>query len=169
MRDPELLLERLDEVLDALNEAAERGPILVEGRRDAAALERLGVDQNVELLNTGQPLLHRCEELGRSERHVTVLMDWDRKGDELAGRLQRGLERAGVEADLEVRAVLRRLTHNSVHTVEELATFYRRVEGAARSKGKPRPPAESWRVKKERKAALKADRQRRGAPRGSKR
>jgi 5S rRNA maturation endonuclease (ribonuclease M5) len=162
-------MEHLEEALDALNEAAERGPILVEGRRDAAALERLGVDQNVVLLNTGQALLQRCDELGASQSHVTVLMDWDRKGDELARRLHKGLERAGVKVDLEVRAVLRRLTHGSVNTVEELATFYRRVEGAARSKGKPRPATESWRVKKERKAALRAGRQRRVEPRGSKR
>jgi dTMP kinase len=169
MKDPEELLEGLDDALDDLREASRRGPVLVEGRRDAAALEALGIDRNVEVLNNGRPLLARCEEIGRSADFVTVLMDWDRKGGELAARLEAGLYRQGLEVDLEVRAQLRRLTRGSVYAVEELASFRRRVEAAARAKGKAREPAESWREKKARKEKLRVARQRRGAPRRSKR
>lgn len=168
MKDPRQLLEDLDDVIDDLVEASKRGPVLVEGRRDAAALAKLGIVRNVEVLNNGRPLLERCEEMGRRGRPVTVLMDWDQKGNQLARRLREGLERVGLEADLQARATLRRLTRGSVYAVEELASFYRRVEGAARTKGKERPPAESWRVKKARKARLRAARRRRGAPRRSK-
>jgi len=141
----------------------------VEGRRDAAALDLLGVGPNVEVLHNGRALLDRCEDLARNEHHVTVLMDWDTKGDELARRLEEGLARAGISADLEARAALRRLTRGSVYAVEELASFYRRVEAAARSKGKARPPPGTWRETKARKATLRAARRRRAAPRGSKR
>lgn len=169
MKDPRKLLDDLDDVIDEIAQASKRGPVLVEGRRDAAALEKLGVGRNVEVLNTGRPLLERCEELGRRADHVTILMDWDTKGNQLARRLSAGLGRVGVSTDLEARAALRRLTRGSVYAVEELASFYRRVEAAARTKGKVRPPAESWRVKKARKARLKAARQRRGGPQRSRR
>jgi len=99
VKDPAEVLSDLEAVLDELEEAARKGAVLVEGRRDAAALAALHVDGSVEVLNRGVGLLRRCEELARAHESVTLLTDWDAKGDELAGQLAGGLTRGGVEVD----------------------------------------------------------------------
>jgi len=166
VKDPAEVLSDLEAVLDELEEAARKGAVLVEGRRDAAALAALHVDGSVEVLNRGVGLLRRCEELARAHESVTLLTDWDAKGDELAGQLAGGLTRGGVEVDLESRERLRRLTRGSCKAVEELPSFLRRVRAAALAKRPSRDLPVSWREKKAERMRLSETRKRNGGPRG---
>ena len=166
MKDPGEVLEALEDALSTLTEAASEGAVLVEGRRDVAALAALGVEGSVEVLNRGTPLLALCDALALRHRTITVLTDWDEKGDELARQLAAGLRRASVEVDTETRDGLRRLTRGSIHAVEELPSFHRRVSAAAASKGPTVKVATDWKARKELTLARRAIRKQRGGPPG---
>ena len=166
MKEPSEVLETLEAALTDLTAAAQLGAILVEGRRDAAALSALGVEGSVEVLNRGSPILAVCDELATHYGHITVLTDWDPKGDQLAVQLAAGLRRASIEVDLETRDVLRKLTRGSIRAVEELPSFHRRVAAAVASKGPSVKTATDWKAKKEVNLARRAIRKQRGAPPG---
>ncbi len=166
MKNPAEVLDALEAVLDELDEAAKRGAVIVEGLRDVAALEAMQVDGNLEVLNRGVGLLQRCEELAAAHLEITVLTDWDEKGEKLARQLAGGLRRGGVEVDLTARDRLRRLTRGSCKAVEELPSFLRRVRGAAQAKGPARTLPVNWREKKALKMRLSETRRRSGGPRG---
>jgi 5S rRNA maturation endonuclease (ribonuclease M5) len=159
-------LESLEAVLSDLSASSLDGAVLVEGRRDAAALKALGVEGTVEVLNRGSPLLAVCDELAAHHHLITVLTDWDPKGEELARALCAGLRRAGVEVDGETRKKLRRLTRGSIRAVEELPSFHRRVEAAVASKGPSVKTATDWKARKELNIERRAIRRQRGAPPG---
>jgi 5S rRNA maturation endonuclease (ribonuclease M5) len=169
VKDPADVLEALEGALADLVEAARSGAVLVEGRRDVAALDQLGVGGAVEVLNRGSPLLAVCDELASRHRGVTVLTDWDEKGDELARQVAGGLRRASVSVDLETRDALKRLTRGQVHAVEELPSFHRRVVAAAASKGPSVKTATDWKARKELTIARRAERRQRGGPPGRRR
>ena len=166
MKDPVVVLGALDAILEELSDAAASGAVLVEGRRDAAALAALGVSGEVEVLNRGAPLLGVCDELAARHASVTVLTDWDPKGDELARQLSEGLRRAGTQVDSETRTSLARITRGSIRSVEELPSFHRRVAAAAASKGPSVKTATDWKARKEANLERRAIRRQRGAPPG---
>jgi 5S rRNA maturation endonuclease (ribonuclease M5) len=166
VKDAAEVLDDLEAVLEDLEEAASRGAVLVEGLRDAAALRAMAVEGNLEVLNRGVGLLRRCEELAAAHGQVSVLTDWDEKGDKLAKQLEGGLRRGGVVVELASRERLRRLTRGSCKAVEELPSFLRRVRAAAQAKGPVRTLPESWREKKAEKMRLSESRKRSGAPPG---
>ncbi len=166
MKDPTEVLESLEEVLSDLSKASLDGAVLVEGRRDAAALKALGVEGTIEVLNRGAPLLGVCDELAAHHHLITILTDWDAKGDELARALSEGLRRTGVEVEVEARKALRRLTRGSIRAVEELPSFHRRVAAAAASKGPSVKAATDWKARKELNIERRAIRKQRGAPPG---
>src|SRR6202142_3706298 len=62
--------ERLKEVLQALYEANKRVPIIVEGRRDANALRRIGLAGDIINLHSGMGLFEFCEDIAEKYGHV---------------------------------------------------------------------------------------------------
>jgi 5S rRNA maturation endonuclease (ribonuclease M5) len=166
MKDPAEVLEALDDILADLGEAAAQGAIIVEGRRDVKALASLHIEGAVEVMNRGAPLLALCDALAADHRRITVLTDWDAKGEELARQLEGGLRRACVEVDMASRDALRRLTRGAVHAVEELPSFHRRVAAAVASKGASVRVATDWKERKEITLKRRAIRKQRGGPPG---
>jgi len=100
--------------------------ILVEGERDRAALRRLGIDGEVEILHSGRTLADRIQELGDRHLRVIVLTDWDRQGGRLARRLGEYGPGGRPKIDLGPRRELATLLRNEVVHVEGLATWARR-------------------------------------------
>jgi 5S rRNA maturation endonuclease (ribonuclease M5) len=166
VKDPNAVLERLEDLLERLSEAADKGVVLVEGRRDEAALRALGIQGEVVVMNQGLSLLALSEELACGYQHVALMVDWDAKGDELARKLRGALHRGGLALDFSIREALRRLTRGNIHAVEELASFHRRVRAAAEAKGPLKPSARSWRERKEENLVRRASRAQHGAPPG---
>lgn len=80
-------LQDWEELYPRLLAAAEEATILVEGRRDAAAVEALGLGPSV-LLNQGKSLVQLADELVAAGRPLELLMDWDRTGNERQARLR---------------------------------------------------------------------------------
>ena len=122
--------DRLDVIEKLIQELKERGPevaVLVEGSRDVAALEALDVPGPLLSINTGASLLNLCESIATSYESFIILTDWDRKGVQLAKRLEEILVSTGVPADLDFRRRLGRALPYQIHDVEALHAHVRRL------------------------------------------
>lgn len=104
--------------------------ILVEGRRDRIALERLGFTGPIEVLNRGWPvddvLVHLVESYGRKSDvdggpSIIVLMDWDRTGGRLQSTIRRNLESLDIRLDERLRSTLMRCLKPETRVVEGLS------------------------------------------------
>lgn len=100
--DAQERLDRLERAIDLLRETAEAGTVVVEGARDVAALEWLGIGGLHVKVHQGRPLPAVLEDLAQSPSPVVLLVDWDRKGGQLLSLLEGNL-RARVQVDLACR------------------------------------------------------------------
>jgi 5S rRNA maturation endonuclease (ribonuclease M5) len=82
--------------------------IVVEGKRDKAALKALGVRCLIFTIN--KPLFALAEEIASASTDVIILTDLDKKGKELYGRLSTLLQHLGVRIDNSFREFLFRNT-----------------------------------------------------------
>ncbi len=129
LRD-EQRLDEMEAAIDRLREVAESGTVLVEGARDLAALDWLGIGGLHLTLHRGMPLSELEEDLVQSPAPVVLLLDWDRTGGRLLERLEEALK-PRVQIDVQCR---RRLAHSCrSRTLEavpsELAALRRTVHG----------------------------------------
>ncbi len=111
-------MEELDELINQLK--SEIWPIIVEGKKDKRALERLGV-HNVHPLS-GKPLFHFIESFGNSEG-VILLLDYDKAGRKLKKRLLQGFQRIGIKVELSYD---RKLRKTKLSHIEGLAKYMER-------------------------------------------
>jgi 5S rRNA maturation endonuclease (ribonuclease M5) len=131
--------ERLEAIENLLDELREREPdvaIIVEGPRDVAALEVLGVPDPIVKINTGTSLVNLCETIARDHSSFIIMTDWDRKGKQLATRLEELLRWTGKDVDVSTRKRLGRLLPYQIHEVESLDGHVQRLRGAVRE-GRP--------------------------------
>jgi 5S rRNA maturation endonuclease (ribonuclease M5) len=103
-------LDAIEEAVERLREQAEYGTVVVEGQRDVAALEWLGIGGNHVALHQGRTLPAVIEDLAMAPPPVILLVDWDRTGGRLVKNLEENL-RARVHVDLECRRRLSRVAH----------------------------------------------------------
>ena len=127
-------MDRATRILQDLQEQSDAGvPIIVEGRRDEAALRKLGIRGTILCLKaTGEPRFRFVERLDGSKRAI-VLTDFDREGGELGTWLYQELSHRGVRADNQLWRKIRGLARTEVRSVEELPSFVRALE--IRSRG----------------------------------
>jgi 5S rRNA maturation endonuclease (ribonuclease M5) len=133
MLTPEERLEKLEKVLQELEELSDEVPIVVEGARDIAALKRLGIRKNVTALNTGKSVFSFCEDLSKTSNEAVILTDWDRRGGRLARMLKEALQANGVKADDKLRTQIVILSKKEIKDIESLPTFIERLKAATRS------------------------------------
>lgn len=127
--------ERWHKAAQSLAEARARNrvaeaTVLVEGRRDRLALERLGFTGSIEVLNRGWPvddvLVFLVENYGRRSPvdqgpSVILLMDWDRTGGRLQAQCRRNLESLDVRFDESLRSTLTVCLKPETRVVEGLS------------------------------------------------
>lgn len=137
LRDEERL-DDLEAAVDRLREVAESGTVLVEGARDLAALDWLGIGGTHVTLHRGMPLHELEEDLVQCPTPVVLLLDWDRTGGRLLERLEEGLKHR-VQIDVQCRrrlaAACRSRTLEAVPG--ELAALRRAVHGGRPSTKRP--------------------------------
>jgi 5S rRNA maturation endonuclease (ribonuclease M5) len=117
-------LESFNRIWDSLKEI--NAPVIVEGKRDTAALRNLGYSGNLVQLNDGKSVLSTVENLVREYgqgSNFIILMDWDRTGEKLAQRLKDYGESCDLSPNLRVRRELSALCSKDINCVEELPTF----------------------------------------------
>jgi 5S rRNA maturation endonuclease (ribonuclease M5) len=122
--------ERIFEELRALSSAGV--PIIVEGRRDEAALRRLGIAGKVHCLKARGESRHEFLDRLDGTKQAIVFTDFDREGKKLETWLYKELSQRGVKSDLKLWIRMRSLARTEVRSVEELPSFIRALEMRAR-------------------------------------
>ena len=119
-------LEKILKLLERLTtESAKGTPIIVEGRNDVNALNKLGLEGDIILAkSSGKSFLDVLSEVEeRRKREVILLMDFDRHGKEWTNRLARRLEEMRINPNLLFWKSLLGLVGRDVKDIEGLATY----------------------------------------------
>ncbi|GEM_PF-459670 len=126
--DAELIEEAREALTEVEEYAAEGVPILVEGKKDREALERLSIRGTILELSRGGRMLNLLESL--KYKRVLILTDFDTKGRELASFCCKHLVKLGVEPILEPYQKLRKLRKKfkEVESLVKLRTLLERIE-----------------------------------------
>ena len=132
------ILEGLRSWVEDVNDLDGEALILVEGKRDLASLEAIGVHVPAIALNQGMELYDLLDSLTRpradgdkkeSKVRIIVLTDWDRKGGQLSSRVSKACAHLGIPYDTELRRRLVHMTGRYIRTVESLDSIIERLEG----------------------------------------
>ena len=118
--------ERLLEVLEELAEINLDVPVIVEGKRDKAALRELGLEGEVITINRGIPIDEMCQDIAEDHERVVLLMDWDGTGQSLDRRLRQELSGMWEEHERFGR-LLRVLCQKEVRDIEGIPSLVRRL------------------------------------------
>ena len=97
--------------------------VIVEGKKDAAALAMLGFKRVYTIHETSVPIRERAvniaSQLGKNDK-VCILTDFDKKGKQLYFLLKSTLQELGVKIDGSLRAILGKA---GISHIEGLYTF----------------------------------------------
>lgn len=125
-------MDQTEKIFDELRSMSESGiPIIVEGRRDQAALRRLGVKGRIYCLKARGESRHDFLERLDGTTNAIVLTDFDREGKKLETWLYKELSQRGVRSDLKLWSRIRSLARTEIRSVEELPGFFRSLEHRA--------------------------------------
>ena len=119
-------LEKIEQIISKLVEESAKGkPIVVEGKKDAQALEELGIIGTIYTVKTGgKSFLEATAEIeALGAREVILFLDFDRRGREGTERLQRSLERVHIKVNTKLWQELRALTGHDIQCVESLLAY----------------------------------------------
>lgn len=125
----EQVLEKLRHFVGMLNEEYEKGSVIVvEGRRDAEALFRIGF--------TGSPVVfHNFKGVADfvdshdPDKKIILLLDMDRTGKYLTSRLVSQLQSRKNSVSLFYKHALAKITNGRVRHVEDLSAYARQMAG----------------------------------------
>jgi len=120
-------LELLERLFEELRQKNLEVPVIVEGKRDKAALARLGLEGEVLIINTGHTLIEMCEDLGHRYTEVVLMLDWDRKGHQLTANIERNLTPLGVKVDKSFMVRIFHLVSKETKEVEALDRLMARL------------------------------------------
>jgi 5S rRNA maturation endonuclease (ribonuclease M5) len=119
-------LEKLEQIIAKLTEEAAKGtPTVVEGKKDAQALQDLGVNGTIITVKTGgKSFLEATAQIEALRvREVILLLDFDRRGREGTKRLVESLERGKVSMNTQFWRELQGLVGREVSCVESLPAY----------------------------------------------
>ena len=98
--------------------------IIVEGRKDKAALKKLGLKNIMEL--DKKPLFQIAEDVSNSNKECIILTDLDKKGKQLYGKLSHNLQSMGVKVNNEIRNFLFKKT--KLRQIEGIDTYLEHLD-----------------------------------------
>jgi 5S rRNA maturation endonuclease (ribonuclease M5) len=125
--------ERLREVLLSLYEVNKRFPVIVEGKKDALALKKLGLVGDIIILHSGKNLYDFCEDIVERFSRVVILLDWDAKGEILYKAIGKNLLGHWEEFSA-FRDVIKILCQKDIKDVEGIPKLLLRLEGDEHSR-----------------------------------
>jgi 5S rRNA maturation endonuclease (ribonuclease M5) len=118
--------EKILKVLEALAEKSAKGtPIVVEGKKDVAALRALGVAGTVLTVKTGGKsfLEFVCEIEKMDVPEVILFLDFDRRGKEGTKHLKQNLERIKIKPNVKLWRALSALVGKEIQCIESLTAY----------------------------------------------
>ncbi|MCL4491045.1 MAG: hypothetical protein M1510_03935 [Nitrospirae bacterium] len=128
--------ERLKEVLQNLYEVNKRAPVIVEGRRDALALKKIGLAGDIITLHRGKGIYDFCEDIAERFQRVVLLMDWDEKGEDLHKIVSEHLKGLWEEFSA-FREIIKVLCQKDIKDIEGIPVLLERLAGAEITVGGP--------------------------------
>ena len=93
--------------------------IIVEGKKDRTALQKLGIKNIVEL--SKKPIFQIVEDVADSNDECIILTDLDKEGKQLYSKLNSNLQKNGVKVDNKFRNFL--FKHTKLRQIEGIATY----------------------------------------------
>ena len=118
-------MNKEEEFLDLIADLIQRDVIvIVEGKKDATALKKLGINNIVEL--TKKPLYAIVEEVSENNKECSILTDLDKKGKELYGKLNTNLRKHGVKVNDKPRNFL--FKHTKLRQIEGLTHYLEKIK-----------------------------------------
>jgi len=121
--------ERLREVLGALYEVNKRFPVIVEGKKDAIALKKLGLAGEIIILHSGKGLYDFSEDIAEKFSKVIILLDWDEKGESLYSVVSKYLSGHWEEFSA-FRRIIKILCQKEIKDIEGIPKLLLRLEGS---------------------------------------
>lgn len=123
----------MNRLLDELNELLKQDAIIVvEGKRDIAALNSLGLKGDFYPA-THYSLINFCEDLAHTGRKIVIMTDWDRRGNLLASKIVHNLQSLGVTPDTRIRDLIISLVQKEIKDVESLPGYVDKLRNITRS------------------------------------
>jgi 5S rRNA maturation endonuclease (ribonuclease M5) len=123
-------VERLKGFVGMLNEESEKGSIIVvEGKRDASALTRIGFSGTPVVFHNFKGIADFIDNHGSRREKMILLLDMDRTGKYLTSRLVSQLQSRRHSISLFYKKELAKITNGRVRHVEDLAIFAPQVSG----------------------------------------
>jgi len=115
----------MNELIEEIEKLKNSGCIIiVERKKDKFALEIFGIENILTL--SRKPLFSIIEDVVKKNKEVVILTDLDRKGKQLYGRLNSGLQKFGVKVNNTFREFLFRET--KLRQIEGIVTYIRKRE-----------------------------------------
>lgn len=128
-------LERLRSFIGMLNEESEKGTVIVvEGKRDAEALSRVGFTGSPAVFHHFKGIADFLDSHESTGRKMILLLDMDRTGKYLTSRLVSQLQSRRHSVTLSYKRLLARITNGKVRHVEDLVTYAPRLSGITGSR-----------------------------------
>jgi 5S rRNA maturation endonuclease (ribonuclease M5) len=94
--------------------------VIVEGKKDRAALGKLGIKNIIEL--SKKPIFQIVEDIADSNKECVILTDLDKKGKELYGKLNSDLQRRGVNVNNKLRDFL--FKNTKIRQIEGINSYF---------------------------------------------
>ncbi len=123
--------EKIQQIILKLSEESAKGKlVIVEGKKDAAALEELGVSGKFLTVKTGgKSFLQATEEIEKTDANeVFLLLDFDRRGKEGTLKLIQNLERGKIKTNTRVWRDLETLVGREIRCIESLPSYLRTLQ-----------------------------------------
>jgi len=121
---------RLSLIVEELSYRVKKGtPILIEGKKDEEALNKLGIKGNIiKVSGSGLKLFEVAEKAIESSSEVIILTDFDKKGDLLAKKLSNDIQSLGSHPDLNIRKNIMKITRRYIKDIESLPKHLKNLE-----------------------------------------
>ncbi|HEX9677916.1 hypothetical protein [Nitrososphaera sp.] len=131
----ELVLEKMRSFVGQLNEESEKGSVVVvEGRRDAEALFRIGFTGNPAIFHNFKGIADFVDTHGHTGKKIILLLDMDRTGKYLTSKLVSQLQTRRKNVTLFYKHALAKITNGKVRHVEDLTIFAPQMSGITGSR-----------------------------------
>ena len=93
--------------------------VIVEGKKDKIALQKLGLNNIIEL--SKKPIFQIVEDIANSNDECVILTDLDKEGKQLYSKLNSNLQRNGVKVNNKFRDFL--FKHTKLRQIEGIHTY----------------------------------------------
>jgi 5S rRNA maturation endonuclease (ribonuclease M5) len=128
-------VERLRSFIGMLNQESEKGSVIVvEGKRDAEALSKVGFTGTPAVFHHFKGIADFLDNHDGAGRRIILLLDMDRTGKYLTSRLVSQLQSRRQNVSLSYKRALAKITNGKVRHVEDLVTYAPRLSGITGSR-----------------------------------